>query len=66
MKKNIGTIDKFIRIILGLVIIALGIINENLWGTIGIIPLVTAFISWCPLYPILGINTCKNNTTSID
>jgi len=66
MKKNIGTIDKAIRILLGIIIIVLGVINESLWGAIGIIPLGTALISWCPLYPIIGINTCKKNDATLD
>lgn len=68
MEKNIGTIDKTIRVILGVVIIALGVLNESLWGAIGLIPLLTALINWCPLYPILGINTCscKKDEPSLD
>lgn len=66
MCKNVGNIDKTIRIVLGVIIIVLGIINSSLWGAVGIIPLVTGLISWCPLYPILGINTCKKDEPPLD
>jgi len=59
MKKNIGSTDKIIRIILGLALIIIGIITQSLWGLIGLIPIVTALIGWCPLYLPFGISTCK-------
>ena len=67
MKKNVGGVDKILRIVLGVVFIgyavagpALGLdTGYNVWGWIGIIPLSTALISFCPLYPIFGISTCK-------
>lgn len=60
MQKNIGSIDKILRILLGLTLILLAVFNIiSWWGYIGIIPLVTALINFCPLYRILGISTCK-------
>jgi len=59
MVKNMGSADKIIRIILGLVIIALGFYFQSWWGLIGILPLVTAFLNWCPAYMPFGISTCK-------
>lgn len=59
MKPNIGTADKIVRIIIGLIIIALGIIFKSWWGLIGLLPLVTALINWCPLYVPFGFSTCK-------
>ncbi|MBU0560147.1 MAG: DUF2892 domain-containing protein [Bacteroidetes bacterium] len=59
MKKNMGQIDKTIRIALGLVLIGAGIYFGSWWGAVGIIPLATAFINWCPLYVPFGISTCK-------
>lgn len=59
MIKNIGTLDKIVRVILGILIIAYGVVSESLLGLIGLIPLVTAAISWCPLYPLVGISTCE-------
>ncbi len=59
MKQNIGSTDKIIRIILGIVIAALGYYYKSWWGLVALVPLVTAFVSFCPLYPIFGISTKK-------
>ncbi|NOZ60802.1 MAG: DUF2892 domain-containing protein [Calditrichaeota bacterium] len=59
MKKNIGSLDKTLRIILGLVILIVGIVAQSWWGLIGLIPLVTGLVGNCPLYSIFGISTCK-------
>ncbi len=59
MKANVGTIDRVIRVVLGLVLIALVFVGpQTPWGWVGIIPLVTGLISNCPLYSILGLSTC--------
>ncbi|NOR86660.1 MAG: DUF2892 domain-containing protein [Bacteroidales bacterium] len=60
MKKNVGSADKIIRIAMGLGILGAGYYFECWLGLIGIIPIVTASINWCPLYSIFGIGTCKN------
>lgn len=57
MKKNMGKTDRWIRVILGLAIIAAGIYFKSWWGLIGIIPLATSLISTCPLYLPFGIST---------
>ena len=62
MVKNVGKIDKSIRLIIALVIFGLFFVlegNLRYLALIGLIPLVTAFISWCPVYKILGLNTCN-------
>lgn len=59
MKENIGSADRTVRIIAGLVIIALGVLYQSWWGALAIIPLFTAFFKWCPLYLPFGISTCK-------
>ncbi len=59
MKCNVGKSDKIIRYILGAVIIIAGIYFKSWWGVIGVIPILTAAISWCPLYAPFGIRTCK-------
>ena len=59
MTKNVGSLDRVIRLILGLVIIGLGVAFQSWWGVIGVIPIVTAVISWCPPYAMLGLSTCK-------
>lgn len=58
MAANIGTPDKILRIIIGLVLIALVFVGpRTAWGWIGVIPLVTALVNFCPLYALLGIKT---------
>ncbi|MFW6322386.1 MAG: YgaP family membrane protein [Guyparkeria sp.] len=58
MTPNIGTVDKWLRIIVGVVLIALAIFNViGWWGYIGIIPLATALINFCPVYRLLGMST---------
>ncbi len=59
MKKNVGSVDKIIRIILGVVIIAYGVIESSWWGLIGLVPLLTAFMGFCPLYAPFKISTDK-------
>ena len=61
MKRNIGNADRIIRVVIGLVMIALGIYFNSWWGAIGLIPLITAAIGWCPLYAPLGLSTCSTN-----
>ena len=59
MKANVGGIDKIIRILAGVVLIALVFVGpQTPWGWIGLIPLVTGLAGWCPLYTVLGLNTC--------
>ena len=59
MKCNVGGIDRVLRIVVGLVLVGLAASNEvGVWGWIGIIPLATGLLKFCPLYPMLGINSC--------
>jgi hypothetical protein len=62
MKCNIGKTDKIIRWIIGLALISLGFYLRSWWGLLGLIPIVTAAISLCPLYLPFGINTCKTKS----
>ncbi len=59
MKKNIGSLDRWIRIVLGLIIAILGYMYKSWWGLLALIPLVTAFINFCGIYAIFGISTCN-------
>jgi len=59
MTKNVGGMDKTIRIIIGLAIIAAGVFYQSYWGAVGLVPLLTALIGWCPPYAIFGINSCS-------
>ena len=60
MDKNVGGIDKLLRVVVGLALIAMVFVGpQTPWGWIGIVPLATAAMSWCPLYTLLGIKTCR-------
>ena len=59
MKRNIGNADRIIRVVIGLVLLALGVYFNSWWGAVGLIPLVTAAIGWCPLYVPFGLTTAS-------
>ncbi|MCF6275361.1 MAG: DUF2892 domain-containing protein [Robiginitomaculum sp.] len=60
MTKNIGSPERLIRILVGLVLIAIVFVGpKTIWGWIGVVPLLTGLTGWCPPYQLLGINTCK-------
>ena len=64
MTQNIGNIERIIRIVGGLVLIALAATGTmGVWGWLGLVPLATGLVGWCPPYSLLGINTCKNKNT---
>ncbi|ASM75814.1 membrane protein [Vitreoscilla filiformis] len=59
MKANVGGIDRIARIVFGLVLIALAATGTiGAWGWIGLVPLATGAIGFCPLYPLIGLSTC--------
>ncbi|WP_407696996.1 YgaP family membrane protein [Skermanella mucosa] len=59
LPKNMGMIDRALRIVAGLVLISLVFVGpQSPWGWIGVVPLLTAFIGFCPAYTLLGIRTC--------
>ncbi len=59
MTKNVGGIDRVLRIVVGLVLIALAATGTvGLWGYVGVVPLLTGLVGWCPPYAIFGWNTC--------
>jgi hypothetical protein len=63
MKKNVGSIERAIRIIAGIAILSLAFVGpQSPWAYLGIIPLATGLMGWCPPYALLGISTCKNCT----
>ena len=57
MKYNVGGIDRKLRIVVGLAIIAAGVYFQNWLGVIGLIPLLTGTFSWCPIYALFGMST---------
>ena len=60
MKKNMGNTDRWIRVVLGILIGAAGIYFKSWWGLIGPVLLVTALLAWCPIYAPFGISTRKS------
>jgi hypothetical protein len=60
MKANVGGLDKTLRILVGVLLIALAVTQViGMWGYIGIVPLLTGLFNFCGVYSLLGINTCK-------
>ena len=59
MQCNVGKTDRMIRKVAGVVIIAAGIYYQSWWGAIGIVPLLTGALRWCPPYQLFGISTNK-------
>jgi O-antigen ligase len=59
MKANVGTLDRALRIVAGLALIALAVTGTiGLWGYLGVVLLATGVFRFCPAYPLLGLNTC--------
>lgn len=62
MKINVGSIDRSLRIVVGLALVAWAIFFSGpVWAWIGVVPLVTGLFKFCPLYTLLGMNTCPTN-----
>ncbi|WP_298351804.1 DUF2892 domain-containing protein [Rhodoblastus sp.] len=60
MTANVGTIDRILRIVVGLILIALVFVGPKTpWGWIGVVPLLTGLVRFCPAYMLLGLNTCS-------
>jgi len=60
MQPNVGSLDRALRIVVGLVLIALVFVGPKTpWGWIGLVPLATGIIRWCPAYMPFGIRTCR-------
>ncbi|RRJ82367.1 DUF2892 domain-containing protein [Aestuariirhabdus litorea] len=60
MMSNVGTFDRALRVIVGLALLSLVFVGpQTPWGWVGLVPLLTGTISFCPLYRILGLSTCK-------
>jgi len=57
MKKNMGNLDKNLRLILGAVILIIGYLNDSWWGLVGIVPILTSLVSFCPLYASFKLST---------
>lgn len=62
MKANVGSVDRVIRIVAGLAILSLFFVlddNSRWFALIGLVPLATATLRWCPAYTLIGVNTCS-------
>ena len=65
MTSNVGGIDRIARIVIGLVLIGLAATGAvGWWGWLGIVPLATGAVGWCPPYALLGFNTCSMKSKS--
>ncbi len=58
MKINVGGIDKILRIAVGLALVAWALMGGPAWAWVGVVPLATGAIGWCPAYNLFGMNTC--------
>ena len=59
MKSNVGGIDRILRIVIGAVLVVLAATGQvGVWGWIGVVPLLTGAVGFCPLYPLIGLSTC--------
>ena len=59
MKCNVGGADRMIRIVAGVIIILLGFYFKSWWGVVGIVPILTGTLRWCPAYIPFGFSTCE-------
>ncbi len=59
MKRNVGSVDRILRIVVGLALITWAVLGGPAWAWIGVLPLATGVIGWCPAYLPFGIKTCK-------
>lgn len=59
MKGNVGGYDRWLRIVVGVIIVSFTIVGpQSVWGWVGVIPMLTGFLGYCPVYTLFGINTC--------
>ena len=60
MKANVGGIDRILRIIAGAALIGWAAMGGPVWAWVGVVPLATGLVKFCPFYPLLGVSTCKD------
>lgn len=59
MQTNEGKTDRIIRVVLGVVLLSLVVVGpQTMWGLVGLVPLITGLVGYCPLYKLVGLNTC--------
>jgi len=59
VSNNVGKMDRIARMLLGITILGLGFYFQSWWGLLGVVPLLTAALRWCPAYLPFGLNTCR-------
>jgi hypothetical protein len=60
MKTNIGRVERILRIVVGIGVLSLAFVGpESPWGYLGLLPLVTGLLGWCPPYALFGISTAS-------
>ena len=60
MKKNVNNIERVVRVVIGAAIVSLVFVGpKSPWGWLGLVPIATGLLGWCPPYAMLGISTCK-------
>lgn len=64
-KTNVGITDRIIRLVAAVAIIAAGVYFQSWFGLIALVPLVTAFVRWCPAYAPFGLSTCDHEKCEI-
>jgi membrane-associated protease RseP (regulator of RpoE activity) len=63
MKANVGGIDRILRIVVGVLLVSQAFFGLNTpWGWVGLVPIITGTLRFCPFYPLLGISTCSCST----
>lgn len=68
MTRNVGTTERYVRILLGFAVLSLVLLLEGTarwWGLLGLVPLVTGLAGYCPLYSLLGISTCRKKPAAL-
>ncbi len=64
MKANEGSVDRVLRVVIGLAVLSLAFVGPKTpWGYVGLLPLLTGLVGYCPAYSLLGIRTCKVDPT---
>ena len=64
MTRNVGSIDRTLRIIVGAALVGTAILTGSVWAWIGVVPLATGLLGTCPAYSIFGIDTCRTRASS--
>lgn len=62
MDKNVGDLDRGLRLLVGVVILGAGVYFQSWWGLVGLVPIATATLRWCPAYLPFGLSTCRTGT----